>query len=115
MSGREKLTKSKVPRRKLTAEQEERFRRFCELLAADAPRSIAYRAALQAGYTPRMAKSKSYRLAQRARKTPGFRKAWNRAADEYAARANREYFLKRNRSPDTLRIISMASALWRGK
>ena len=98
--------------RKPTPEQEARFKRFCVLLAADAPRSIASRAALQAGYTPRMAKSKSYKLAQRARKIPSFRKAWRRSADAYADKANREYFLSRGRPANTLEIIRRASGIW---
>lgn len=95
--------------RKPTLEQEQRFESFCVLFANDI-RLSAYRAALQAGYTSRMAKSKSYKLAQRAWKLPAVRKAWWRAADAYAERANREYFLKRRR-PDALEIIRMNSSV----
>jgi len=94
--------------RNLTPEQEVRFKRFCVVLALNAPRSSAYGAALQAGYTARMAKSKSYLLGARAMKIPRVRKAWWRNADKYAAKVNREYFLRRGR-PDALEIIRRAS------
>lgn len=99
------LAETSISKRKLKPEQVERFRRFCELLVIAAPRSTAYRAALAAGYTPRMAKSKSYRLKQRAWKIRGFRKAWRRSADEYAARMTRQYFLQRE-----LRRMARATA-----
>lgn len=50
--------------RKPTAEQQARFERFCAALTDDI-RADAYRAAIRAGYTLRMAKSKSYKLACR--------------------------------------------------
>lgn len=74
--------------------QAARFERFCEALIGNF-RLTAYQAALKAGYTRRMAKSKSYELTQRAWKRAGFRKAGRRAADAYAAEQNREYFLQR--------------------
>jgi hypothetical protein len=96
--------------RKPNPEQAARFERFCAALVRDI-RLSAFRAALLAGYTPRMAKSKSYKLAQRARKRPGFRKARERAAFGYAAEKNREYFLERQRQSE-LRRAQRAAAKW---
>jgi len=93
--------------RKPTIDQQARFELFCTFLAADI-RQNAYRAAIKAGYTARMAKSKSYLLGTRAMKIPKVRKAWRRYADEYAAKVNREYFLRRGRR-DALEIIRRAS------
>ena len=79
------------------------------MLAGDI-RLNAYRAALKAGYTERMAKSKSYRLAIKAMKIPRIRKAWSRNADAFADRVNREYFLRRGR-PDALEVIIRKASL----
>lgn len=88
--------------RKPTAEQEARFERFCAALEKDITLN-AYRAAIEAGYTPRMAKSKSYKLAERAMKRRGFMKAWHLMANVYAAQVDREYTLDRLRRRASLR------------
>ena len=51
--------------REPTLEQQARFERLCFALTDDI-QANAYRAAIKAGYTLRMAKSKSYNLASRA-------------------------------------------------
>lgn len=48
--------------REPTLEQQARFERLCFALTDDI-QANAYRAAIKAGYTLRMAKSKSYKLA----------------------------------------------------
>jgi hypothetical protein len=53
-----------------------RFGRFCQEYCR---LSVAYRAALAAGYSPRMAHSKSYLLARRARRTPSYRALWRQS------------------------------------
>jgi hypothetical protein len=60
--------------RKSNPEKAARFEQFCKALVGDI-RLSAYQAALKVGYTCRMAKSKSYKLAQRAWKRPSFRKS----------------------------------------
>jgi hypothetical protein len=62
--------------RRQTPEQAARFERFCELLLND-PWARAHRAAIAAGYTRRMAKSKSHKLAARAWARPGLRAKWH--------------------------------------
>jgi len=76
--------------RKPTAEQQARFQRFCTAMIEDIRRS-AFKAALVAGYSRRMAKSKSYLLARRAFQKPGFRRAYRKAQEAHAARVNAEY------------------------
>ena len=74
-----------------TAEQKMRFERFCEALINDI-RANAYRAAITAGYSLRMAKSKSHALARRA--WPRVRHAWNRKhfSPEIMAEKRRRYY-----------------------
>jgi hypothetical protein len=61
---------------KPTPEQVARFEQFRTTLLADV-RGNAYRAAVVAGYSRRMAKSKSYLLARRAWKDRKFRRRWH--------------------------------------
>jgi phage terminase small subunit len=77
-----------------TAEQKLRFKRFCEALVNDI-QANAYRAAITAGYSLRMAKSKSYLLARRA--WPTVRHAWNRKhfSPEIMAEKRRRYYEER--------------------
>ena len=76
--------------RKPTADQQTRFEGFCTAMIEDI-RSSAFEAALVAGYSRRMAKSKSYLLARRAFQKPAFRRAYRKAQEAYAAEVNAAY------------------------
>lgn len=66
----------KCKKKQETAGSDPRFERFCQEYCR---LGIAYRAALAAGYSERMAHSKSYLLARRARSTPSFRALWRQS------------------------------------
>jgi hypothetical protein len=67
----------------------------------------AYRAAIWAGYTLRMAKSKSYKLARRA--WPRIRSAWKRKhfAPEIMAEKRRQYYQDRSNRREALRLARL--------
>jgi hypothetical protein len=88
-------------------EQQARFERFCAALTDDI-RANAYRAAIRAGYTLRMAKSKSYKLARRA--WPRIRSAWLRKhfAPAVMAEKRRRYYQDRRNRREALGMARLA-------
>jgi len=94
-----------------TTEQQPRFERFCAALTEDI-QANAYRAAIRAGYTVRMAKSKSYKLAHRA--WPRVRAAWLRKhfAPAVMAEKRRRYYQDRTNRRRALRWARLAGKPW---
>jgi hypothetical protein len=89
------------------AEPSARFQRFCDLLLQDSNRN-AYRAAIGAGYTKRMAKSKSYKLAARIWRNPGFRSRWRALHVTPYLRRLREEEAERERQSDIASLLARA-------